>query len=131
MTVREILDQLSMIYGQPTPATMELNDVVFCSQYFAADAPEVLFHCIENCTKIAILSQNPYTDCQLINTAIRLLLTTGLYQWPFEEWDRLLPATQIWIPLQALIQEAFQHRLNAMVPTVGHHGYAPAHPYLS
>jgi hypothetical protein len=62
MTVQEILDQLSTIYGQPTPAAMELNNVVFCSLYSAADAPKVIFHCIEKCVKIAILGQNPYTD---------------------------------------------------------------------
>ncbi len=129
MRVQEILDQLSTIYGQPTPATMELNNVSFCSLYSAADAPKVIFHCIEKCVKIAILGQNPYTDCQLINNAIRLLLTTGLYQRPLEEWDRLLPASQTWIALQALIQEAFQRRLNATTSTTGHHGYAPPHLY--
>jgi hypothetical protein len=128
MTVRKILDQLSNIYGQLTPAAMELNNVTFHSQYSAADAPKVLFRCIKNCAEIAILGQNPYTDCQLINNAVRLLLTTGLYQRPFKEWDRLLPAAQTWIALQALIQEAFQRRLNVKVPTTGHHGYAPTHP---
>jgi hypothetical protein len=108
---------------------MELKDVTFCSQYSAADAPEVLVHHIENCAKIAILGQNPYTDCQLINNAIHLLLATGLYQQPFEEWDRLLPASQTGIVLQVLIQEALQHRLNATAPIAGYHGYAPAHPY--
>jgi hypothetical protein len=108
---------------------MELNNVAFHSQYSAANAPKVLFRCIKNCAKIAILGQNPSTDCQLINNMIHLLLTTGLNQRPFEEWDRLLPATQIWISLQALIQEAFQCCLNTTAPTAGHHGYAPAHPY--
>ncbi len=129
MMVQEILDQLSMIYGQPTPAAMELNNVALRSQYSAANAPKVLFRPIKNCAKIAIFGQNPYTDCKLINNAIRLLLTTSFYQQPFEEWDKLLPATQTWIALQALIQEAFQHCLNVTAPTAGHHGYAPAHPY--
>jgi hypothetical protein len=90
--VREILDQLSLIYGQLTQAALELNNIAFQSQYLAADAPEVLFCRIKNCAKISILGHNPYTDRQLINNAICLLLTTGLYQRPFEEWDRLLPA---------------------------------------
>jgi hypothetical protein len=105
--VREILDQLSLIYGQLTPATLELNDVAFQSQYLAADAPELLFRHIENCAKIAIFGQNPYTDWQLIDNAIRLLLTTGLYQRPFEEWDHLQPAAQSWIKLRRLIQDLF------------------------
>jgi len=43
MSVRDILDQQSSIYGQPTPAAMEINDTVFCGVYLAADAPKVLF----------------------------------------------------------------------------------------
>jgi hypothetical protein len=76
----KFLDQLSAIYGQPTLAAMELNDATFFGQYSAANAPEVLFRCIKNCTKIAIMGNNPYTDCQSINIAICLLLTNGLYQ---------------------------------------------------
>ncbi len=123
------MDQLSLIYGQPTPAALELNDVAFQSQYLAADAPKVLFRRIKNCTKIAILGQNPYTNWQLINNAIHLLLTTGLYQRPFEEWDRQQPAAQTWIKLRRLIQKSFQHCLNATAPTAGGQGYAPAQPY--
>jgi hypothetical protein len=35
----------------------------------------------------------------------------------------------MWIALLTLIQEAFQHHLNATVSTAGHQGYAPAQPY--
>ena len=63
MATRKIFDQLSQIYGQPAPAALELNDVAFCSQYSAANAPGVLFHCIKNCAEIAILGNNSYTDC--------------------------------------------------------------------
>jgi hypothetical protein len=129
MSVRDILDQLSSIYGQPTPAAMEINDTAFRGVYSAADAPEVLFRRIEDCAEIAILGRNPYTDRQLLQNAIRLLLTTGLYVRTFEEWDRLLPAAQTWVTLRTMIQEAFQRRLNATAPTAGHHGYAPALPY--
>jgi hypothetical protein len=129
MSVRDILDQLSSIYGQPTPAAMEINDTAFRGVYSPADAPEVLFRRIEDCAEIAILGRNPYTDRQLLQNAIRLLLTTGLYVRAFEEWDRLLPAAQTWVTLRTMIQEAFQRRLNATAPTAGHHGYAPALPY--
>ncbi len=68
-------------------------------------------------------------DWQLITNAIRLLLTTRLYIWPFKEWDHLMALNQTWIVLCTMIQEAFQWHLNAMAPTAGHHGYAPAMPY--
>jgi hypothetical protein len=129
MSVRDILDQQSSIYGQPTPAAMEINDTVFCGVYLAADAPEVLFRRIKDCAEIAILGRNPYTDHQLLQNAIHLLLTTGLYVRAFEEWDRLQPPAQTWVALRTMIQEAFQRRLNATAPTAGHHRYAPVLPY--
>jgi hypothetical protein len=95
----------------------------------AADAPEVLFRRIEDCAETALLGRNPYTNQQLITNAIHLLLTTGLYIRPFEEWDRLTAPNQTWIALCTMIQEAFQWHLNAMAPTAIHHGYAPAMPY--
>jgi hypothetical protein len=85
MRVIDILDQLSATYGHPTSAILAMNDAAFHSPYLAADAPEVLFHWIEECSEIAFLGPNCYTDCKLIKNAIRLLLTTGLYLQPFEE----------------------------------------------
>jgi hypothetical protein len=78
MRVIDILDQLSATYGQPTPAALEENDHIFRSLTSAADPPEVLFRCIEECTETALLGKNPYTDKQLIMNAIRLHLSTGL-----------------------------------------------------
>jgi hypothetical protein len=92
----------------------------------AANAPEDLFWRIKDCAKIAILGCNLYTDCQLINNAIRLLLTTGIYVQTFKEWDHLQPNAQTWVVLCVMIQEVFQCRLNSTAPTVGHHEYAPA-----
>jgi hypothetical protein len=94
METRDILDPISQTYGQPTPAALEINGITFHGHYSTADAPEVLFRRIENCAEIAILGNNPYTDRQLINNAIRLLLTTSLYIRAFEEWDCLLPGAQ-------------------------------------
>ena len=79
--------------------------------------------------RIAILGRNPYTDHQVLQNAICLVLTTGLYVRAFKEWDCLRPAAQTWVALQTMIQKAFQHRLNATAPTAGHHGNAPALPY--
>jgi hypothetical protein len=41
----------------------------------------------------------------------------------------MAPAAQTWVMLCTLIQEAFQHRLNATAPTAGHHRYAPTLPF--
>jgi hypothetical protein len=98
MQVINILDQLSTIYGQSTTAVLETNNTVFLSAYLAADAPEVHFRCIEECAKITLLGRDPYTDWQLVTNAICLLLTTGLYTWPFKEWDLLALRAQTGLP---------------------------------
>ncbi len=69
-------------------------------------------------------------DKQLVLTAICLLLRTGLYVRMFKDWDLLAKVNQTWIKLCHIIQEAFQHHLNATAPTSGHHGYAPPLPYM-
>jgi hypothetical protein len=43
MRVIDILDQLSTIYGQLSPAVLETNNTMFYNPYLVADAPEVLF----------------------------------------------------------------------------------------
>ena len=130
MTTVMILDQLSLVYGKPTSAALEANDTLFPSPYSAADAPEVLFRRIEDCAEIATLGDNPYTDKQLIHMAVRHLLTTGLYIQAFEDWDLLDQADRTWVELRSIIQDAFERRLNATAPAAGHHGYAPALPYM-
>ncbi len=87
MQVIDILDQLSTIYGQPTPAVLETNNTVFRSPYSAVNVPKVLFRRMKECTKMALLGCNPNTDWQFVTNAIHLLLTTRLYIWPSKEWD--------------------------------------------
>jgi hypothetical protein len=119
MRVIDILDQLSAIYSQPTRAVMEQNNIAFRSPYYAANAHEILFCCIKDCTEIALLRCSPYMDCQLINNMIPLLLTTGLYLWPFEEWDQPLPVAQTWTALRinvALMQWHPQQDITDMLP---------------
>jgi hypothetical protein len=129
MRVIDILDQLSSIYKQPTPAALEAKNNVFRSPTSAANAPEILFCRIKECTEKALLGQNPYTNKHLITNMIRLLLTTGLYIRAFEDWDQLAKPAKTWIKLCRMIQEVLQCRLNATAPTARHQGYAPTLPF--
>ncbi len=103
-----ILNQLSVTYSQPTPAVLEANNHIFRSPSLAANTPKVLFRCIKDCAKKALLGKNPYMDKQLITNTICLLLTTGLYVHAFEGWDQLLEAQKTQIKLCRMIQDAFQ-----------------------
>ena len=129
MRVIDILDQLSSIYKQPTPAALEAKNNVFRSPTLAANAPEILFCRIKECTEKALLGQNPYTNKHLITNMIRLLLTTGLYIRAFEDWDQLAKPAKTWIKLCRMIQEVLQRRLIATAPTACHQGYAPTLPF--
>ncbi len=126
MRVIDIFDQLNNIYGKPTSSALKANNNIFHSPYLAADAPKVLFRRIEDCAKVVSLGKNPYTNRQLIYTAICLLLSAGLYVCTFKGWDLLAEVDQTWIKLRRIIQEAFQQCLNATVPITGHQGDAPA-----
>ena len=106
MKITKIMDQLTTTYGCPTPTALLQNDTLFRSAYSPIDAPEVLFHRIEDCQEIQTLGDDPYTPMQLLNNAIRLLLGCGLYQRDFEEWDRV--ANKVWMNLKPFIQEAYQ-----------------------
>ncbi len=44
MTAMPILDQLSDLYGKPTPVALEGKDAAFRCPYLAANPPKLLFH---------------------------------------------------------------------------------------
>ena len=108
MEIVEVMDQFMTTYGQPTLIAFLQNDTLFCSVNSPLNAPEILFHQIEDCQEIHTLGDDLYTPTQLLNTAIRLILGCGLYHCIFEEWDRKDAADKIWINLKLFTQEAYQ-----------------------
>ncbi len=70
-----------------------------------------------------MLGEDPFTQIQLRNNAVRLLLGCGLYILNFEEWDRRAEVDKTYLKLKPFIQAAFQRRLNAAGNTTGQHGY--------
>ena len=85
MEIIDIMEQMTTTYGDHTPTALLHNDTLFRSPYSPTDAPEVLFHRIEDCQEIMTLGEDPYTLMQLLNNTIGLLLGCGLYQRDFEE----------------------------------------------
>jgi hypothetical protein len=123
MEIMEILSQITTTYGCPTPNALLQKDMLFCSAYLPADAPETLFRRIEDCQEVQLLGKDKHTPKQLLNNAIRLLLQCGLYTCNFEDWDRKPKADQVWTELKTFIQEAYTRPLNATNITAGQHGY--------
>ncbi len=121
--IREILDQITTTYGRPTPNALLQNNMLFCSAYLPADAPETLFRRIKDCKEVQLLGKNKYIPKQLLNNTIQLLLQCGLYTCNFEDWDRKPKEDQVWTELRTFIQEAYTRRLNIMNITAGQQGY--------
>jgi hypothetical protein len=74
MSIMNMLDQLVRTYGKPNAMMLFANDTLFCSTFNPNDAPKALFHRIEQCQEIAVLARDPYSDVQVINNAVRLLM---------------------------------------------------------
>ena len=70
MEPREMFDQITVTYGQPTPAALLQNTTLFKSVYSPQDAPEVLFRHIEDCQEVQILGEDPYMAQQLLNNDV-------------------------------------------------------------
>jgi hypothetical protein len=83
MEPREMFNQITATYRQPTPAALLQNDMLSQSMYSPQDAPEVLFRRIKDCQEVQILGEDPNTAQQLLNNAVRLLLHTELYTREF------------------------------------------------
>jgi hypothetical protein len=123
MEILNFFVQITSTYRRPTPAALLQNNTLFQSVYSPQDAPEVLFHRIEDCQEVQILGENPYTAQQLLNNTVRLLLQCGLYNRDFEDWDRKIASDKIWTNLKTFVHKCYTRCLNATNITAGLQGY--------
>ncbi len=126
MTIRVNLKQLEALYGKPDTMTLFWNDTLFQSPFPATEAPEMLFYRIEQCQEIQTLAQDPYSNTQIINNAVRLLMQSNIFPLKeFDTWETITP--KMYPALKTFIHEAYTHCLMAMQlrKTAGLQGYAP------
>ncbi len=126
MSIREMLDQLEASYGKPDTMTLFNNDTLFRSVFNPTDAPESLFYRIEQCQEIQVLARDPYSDLQVINNAVRLLMQASIFPLKeFEDWKAVTPKT--YPALKVFIAGAYTRRLltQKLRNTAGQMGYAP------
>jgi hypothetical protein len=100
------------------------NNTRFTSPFDQREAPEHLFHRIEECQEIAILGGAPYTVQQIMGNTMYLLLQSGIFPTrEFEAWDAVVVKT--WPVLKTFVQQAYQRRLIAagLRNTSGQQGY--------
>jgi hypothetical protein len=113
MTIRVILEQLEASYGKPDTMTLFRNDTLFRSPFPATEAPEMLFYRIEQCQEIQTLAQDPYSNTQIINNAVRLLMQSNIFPLKeFDTWEMITPKT--YPAFKTFIHKVYTCRLTAM-----------------
>ncbi len=85
----------------------------FQNPFNPADAPESLFYRIEQCQEIQVLAQDPFTDTQIINNAIRLLMQSSIFPLKeVDDWEAITPKT--YPALKTFIEAAYTCCMLAM-----------------
>jgi hypothetical protein len=108
MSIIDILNQLEGTYGKPDTMTLLQNNTHFRSAFNPMDAPESLFYRIEQCQEIQVLARDPYTDTQIINNAVRLLMQANIFPLKeFDDWEAITPKT--YLALKIFIGGAYTH----------------------
>jgi hypothetical protein len=72
-------------FGKPDAQAILTNDAHYWARLQPNETPETLFLRLEECQEIQILADNPYTDKQLIVTAVLLLRQANIF--PTKDFD--------------------------------------------
>jgi hypothetical protein len=126
MSIQEIITQLETSYGKPTPMALHNSNLLFRSPMSTTDAPKMLFYRIKQCQKIATLAGDPYTQMQIINMVMRILIQAQvLLSKEFDTWEQT--SVKTYTGLKTFIHEAYTRRLQSLAlhTTTGQQGYAP------
>jgi hypothetical protein len=126
MSIREMLDPIEGTYGKPNTMMLFANNTLFCSPFNPVDAPEVLFYRIEQYQEIQVLAREPYSDMQVINNAVHLLMQASIFSLKeFNDWEAIMPKT--YSTLKTFIAVAYTRCILAQQihNTTGQQGYVP------
>jgi hypothetical protein len=126
MSIMNMLNQLETTYGKPDAMTLFANDTLFRSAFNPNDAPKSLFHQIEQCQEIAVLARDLYSDVQVINNPVHLLMQASIFPMKeFDDWEAVTPKT--YPALKTFIAAAYTRRILSQQfrNTAGQMGYAP------
>jgi hypothetical protein len=124
MSIQEIMTQLKMSYGKPMLMALHNNNLLLYSPMTTTDAPKMLFYRIEQCQEIATLAGDPFTQMQIMNTVMRILMQVQvLPSKEFDTWEQM--AAKTYPGLKTFIHEAYTRRLQSLAlrRTTGQQGY--------
>jgi hypothetical protein len=87
MSTQLIIVQLETSYSKSMANIIQNSNVLFTSDFNPWDAPDMLFHRVEQCQEVAILGAMPYMAAQLVNNMMHLLLKSGIFPMrEFKQW---------------------------------------------
>ncbi len=113
MTIIKILNQLQDLYGKPNIMTLFNNDTLFWSAMTPGDSPEMLFYHIKQCQEFQHIEKIPYSNNQIIATAIQILVLLNIFPLKeFNTWEVM--ATKMYPALKTFIHKAYQWHLTAI-----------------
>jgi hypothetical protein len=125
VSIQKILTQLETSYDKPTPMALHNNNLLFGNPMTMTDVPEMLFYRIKQSQEIAALAGDPYTQMQIMNTVVRILMQAQVL--PSKEFDTLEQTPAKMYPgLKTFIHEAYTMRLQslALCTTTGQQGHS-------
>jgi hypothetical protein len=130
ISIQLILVQLENLYGKPMANIIWNNNILFTANFNPVDAPEMLFHQIEQCQEVPVIGATLYTAVQLVNNTMHLLLKSVIFPTrEFKSWDAVPNRT--WPVLKTFVHGAYARKL--VVPnirnTMGQQGYIPQNMY--
>jgi hypothetical protein len=102
------------------------NDTLFHSAFNTANALEALFYRIEQCQEIQVLALDPYSDMQINNNAVNLLVQASIFPLKeFDNWEAVTPKT--YPALKTFIAAVYKRRILAqqLRNTVGQQWHVP------
>jgi hypothetical protein len=130
MTVMDILTQLQTKYGAPDPDAVAAMETMFSKPHNPNDAPEVLYSVLEECQKIAMMNENPWSEQQVMMKAVDLLQRSGIFKDKvFEEWKD--GTNKSYVAMKDHFHKAYMKRLESIQTsmTSGRGGYSNANPF--
>jgi hypothetical protein len=113
MTVFKILNQLQDLCGKPNMMMLCNNNTLFRCSMTPGNSPKMLFYQIEQCQEIQCIGKIPYSNNQIIATAVRILVQSNIFPLKeFNMWEAM--ATKTYPALKMFIHKAYGWCLTAI-----------------
>ena len=124
VTTKQVLNHLNDCYGQLTPHDLKINDNEMNQPYNTTPLIEYLYKQIGQARDVAISTNAPYNEAQILNVAYNLVFNTHVFLEICREWRRLPLARKTCERFKTIFTEA--HKDYMMLQNEGQHRFHTA-----